>query len=762
MRFALALALVLALPVAGWSRPVTVTSGEHRDFTRIVLQFDAAVDWQVGRSLDGYALRLAGERGEYDLSKAFDLIGKTRLASLGADPVTGDLDIGIACACHAIPFEFRPGIVVIDLYDGPPPSGSSFEEPLPVLAESPPPPVETAKAEEAAPPPPAADGASLVEGYDWTRLSLAQMGLEPLAPVPGPGLEPEAPAALGPDIDSLRESLVQEMGMGATAGIIELAPPPKTADDPLAELAEEAVPQKPANEAAGSAEATLDTMMRAHLGETPQINLRDVGDRGPPLTAQGAKCLTDETLDIAAWGSDRPIAEQLGPIRNGMIEEFDKPSAEAIKRVVRFYLYIGFGAEARGLLRSYPDLLPEADVFTAMAHLLDSEPETQGVFTGMEDCDTAAALWAVLADPKALPREEIGRAAVARTFSSFPAALRRLLGPRLVDAYIEAGDIPTATALSEAVLRAPGDQGPEVVMMEAAMSRALGHAGEAEAKLEPLAAAPGPSSTDALVDLVEHRAMLGQRVSEEEVVTLEAALKERMGSEEEARYRKALVLAKAASGDFITGFAEAGDADTLSSIWRLLARSGGDTPLLTHATLAAGQPAPVEARESAGIIAERLLTLGLADQAARWLVLAPEVPNLLKARVALANGDAQGALDLIRDETSERALHLRAEALLAQGDQAGAARIYEELGKEDRQWSTLSAAQSWDVLSEDGPEAWKAVAAIIAEEPAAPADPATPIGTLEQDKLLVDQSASTRDAITNLLNSVQVPQPPSQ
>jgi hypothetical protein len=301
------------------------------------------------------------------------------------------------------------------------------------------------------------------------------------------------------------------------------------------------------------------------------------------------------------------------------------------------------------------------------------------------------------------------------------------------------------------------------VMMQAAMARALGHAGEAESKLEPLAAAPGPSSTDALVDLVEHRAMLGQQVSPDEVVTLEAALKERMGSAEEPRYRKAVVLAKAASGDFDTGFAEAGDGDTLASIWRLLAQSGGDTPLLTHATLADGQPAPVEARESAGIIADRMLMLGLADQAARWLTLAPQAPAMLKARVALANGDAQGAIDLVRGDSSEPALHLTAQALLDMGDQAGAAKVYQELGKTDQQWSTLSASQSWDALSKDGPEPWKNVATIVTgTEPALPVDPAAPNGPLAQDKQLVDQSASTRDAITNLLNSVQVPDAPSQ
>ncbi|MCW1919176.1 hypothetical protein NX862_10430 [Rhodobacter sp. KR11] len=789
MRLAYALCLLLVSAMAAWAAPVVVTSGEHRDFTRVVLQFEGQPSWEFGRTLDGYALRVPGQSLDYDLSRAFDLIGKTRLAGLKRDPVTGDLALGIACACYAMPFEFRPGIVVVDLYDGVPPAGSSFERPLPPQSAPPAPAVDPLASDAVTPETITPDAETLVGGYDWTRLSLEQMGVDLGEPVQAARNLPETPVpqSLDPDLDQLRASLVQEMGAGATAGLIDLAPPPKSEAEPLATedhaAPDHAAPDKPASDHASAPEPPVDhatdhsattdhgapteteqNTMRAHLGETPEIQMRDVGEQRPALTADGEKCFPEEELDLAAWGgADRSISDQFGPVRQGMIGEFDKPSAEAIKRVVRFYLFIGFGAEARSLLRAYPDLFEEAPMWSAMAHLLDGESDPAGVFTGMEDCDTPAALWAVLSEPKSLPKDEIGRAAVARSFSALPAALRRLLGPRLVDAYLEAGDIASATALSEAVLRAPGDPGPEVVMMQADMARAQGHIGEAEAKLEPLAAAPGPSSTDALVDLVEHRAMVGQTVSHEEVLTLEAALKEREGSADEARYRTALVLAKAASGQYDAAFAETDDPETLRSIWRLLAQAGGDTPLLTHATLAEGQPAPEEARDSAGIIADRMLTLGLADQAARWLQLAPRSPALLQARIALANGQAQAAIDLVKDDTSERALHLKAQALIYLGDQEGAAKIYQELGKADQQWSLLTSAQSWDALSQEGPEEWKAVAGIVtgATPPAVPVDPLLD-GPLAQDRLLLDESATTRDAITNLLNSVQVPGQPSQ
>ena len=127
------LALLLVMVMVPWqalAAPVQVSTGEHPGFTRLVLQYDAPVNWVIGRTPDGYELRLPEATAQYDLSRAFDQIGRTRLAAIWADPETGALHVGVGCACYAMPFEFRPGIVVIDLKDGAPPKGSSFEQPL--------------------------------------------------------------------------------------------------------------------------------------------------------------------------------------------------------------------------------------------------------------------------------------------------------------------------------------------------------------------------------------------------------------------------------------------------------------------------------------------------------------------------------------------------------------------------------------------------------------------------------------------------------
>jgi hypothetical protein len=724
--------------VAAQAGPAFVTSGEHPGFTRLVMQFGGPVDWQVGRTLDGYALRLHGQRPDYDLTKAFDLIGKSRLAAIWTDLGTGDLHFGIACACYATPFEFRPGVIVVDLRDGKPPKGSSFEAsmdgPGPVATS------DTATAPATHP-----------LAYDWIGLSEAHLNAITGASLAVALSEADSIGlAADPALEALRTSLMEEMSRGASQGIVDMARPKNTPD---------------------ATSRAQEVSVQIHLGETPDLVIRQRGTAGAPLTAKGGACISDDQLEVPTWGSGRPVSDQIGPERQGLTGEFDKPDPDALTRAVRFQLFLGFGAEARALARTFPLDLPDKTIWDSMAHIFDGLPDPAPAFAGMQDCDTAAALWASLGEPPSRPTSDQGKAAVLRNFSALPANLRRQLGPRLVENFLSIGDIATASALQDAVLRAPGDPGPAIVVMQAAMDRALGHDGKSETKLELLATAAGPSSADALVALVEQRAVLGQSVEFEQVQALEGYLKEREGSADAPRFRHALVLARAASGDFDRAFAEATEApETFGSLWQILARVGPDSALLAHATLPDATEPPPQARGVATLIADRLLGLGLADQASAWLKLDDNPPVLLDARIRLAKGDAKGALDRLQQDDSDAALAVKASALQALNDEKGAAELFARMGKSDQAALALSRSKAWDELARSGPDAWKAVASVVAPSAAsraavaqpAPQSPNPTDGTLARNKALVDGSAATREAITTLLNSVKAPLPATQ
>ena len=513
------LALV-ALPAG--AAPVKVTSGEHEGFTRVVMEFAAAVDWTVGRTRDGYALQVAGQTPGYDLTRAFDLIGRGRLSAIWTDPASGELRLGIGCACHAIPFEFRPGIVVIDLRDGPPPQGSSFELALdgaamPALAEATP--VSQAKA---------------LPGYDWTQADLMPLAMAPAAnaapaPAPPPAAEEPQVLPLGDlALEPLREALLRQLSRGAAQGVVDMAEPPKRGEAAAADVAA----------------ATF------RIGEQANISITGHPADDRSLTAQGAICVTDSQLFIETWADESPVSGQMGRVMTGLSGEFDHPDAEAVARAVRFNLSIGFGAEARLLLEAFPSQQPDAAVWTSMAHVLDTEPDPAPAFAGMLGCDTDAALWAVLGDPAPVRGDVVALPAVLRAFSALPLHLRRQLGPRLADRLLALDEADAAFSIQQAILRVSGAAGPEVALMEARIAAHGGDLAAAEATTGAVLDDPGPAAAKALVAMVELQAAQNAATDPATVTALAGYLTEQGDGPLAADLSRALILAQASPASF--------------------------------------------------------------------------------------------------------------------------------------------------------------------------------------------------------------------
>lgn len=765
--------MILRLIVALWlslsvtpaqAEAVRVSGGEHGDFTRLVIEYPGPVEWKVGRTADGYALRLTEAGVSYDLSKAFDLIGKDRLAGLWVEPDSGALHLGIGCACFAIPFEFRPGTLVIDIRPGAPPKGSSFEEPLEsggeVALTQPPVPRPASKPEivapepttappepEAAPPEP--QTAPSAETYDWT----AGFSTNPQdrADSPGPqlALDLSKPGEAKPDLEPLRQSLIEELSRGASQGIVDMAKPRKS----------------PEPETAGAEAA--DESVDLRLGEAPNLVIRQKGEKPEALSAKGVECVEDEKLNLAEWAEEGPIAEQFGPKLSGLTGEFDRPDPEAVGRAVRFYLNLGFGAEARSILRAFPTEQEDEAVWLSMARILDGEEDPDPVFSGMAACDTSAALWAVLADPEVLTVGQVEKAAILRAFSALPIYLRQQLGPTMVDRFLAMKDFVTATALRDAVLRGTSEPGPEIELMEAAIEKASGSPAASEARLEELTSQSGPTTPAALSALVIQLAEHGQAVSFAQVQAMEEYSKEREGSEDHAKFHFALTLAYGASGDFEKAFDLLPEVPEAGAVlWQLLGQGGRDEDLLDHAALDVGEDPPVAAREAATLIAQRMITLGLADQAARWLAVEPEPPKLLAARVALGQGRAEAALELMAEEEGKSADDLRIAAYQALGDETSAAALYATRDMPEEAGSAMSRTRDWQRLASDGPEVWKAAARNLlgsdASSEGADVEAAPPAGPLEESRRLIDDSVATREALSALLMAVKSPDIPTQ
>lgn len=706
------LLLVFALlPALANAAPVTVQSGEHDGFTRLVFDYGEPIIWQVGRTTDGYELRADTPSG-YDFTQVFDLIGKGRLAAIWADPESGAVRVGIACACHAIPFEFRPGIIVVDLRDGPPPKGSSFELSLDGSAT---PDLSTRPQPRPRPRPDA------VASYDWLRAAREDMQVKnTLRPAQLPDTEPS--------LQPLREALLRQLSRGATQGVVDMAIP-SPGREPMSGIGNPSV--------------------QIRIGELPGVESTTPGQTNS-LSASGKECPSSESLDIATWGDDKPISEQLATSTQGLIGEFDKPDPEAVARAIKFRIFIGFGAEARQLIQVFPTDWPDAALWRSLSYIVDGETEPRGSFAGMSACDTPAALWALLSD-----RAEVSNAnkkAVFLAFSALPAHLRQVLGPDLAGIFLDSGDQETARAIKDAITRAPGSESSTVDLLEAEMLLKSGDPQAAEAELTAILADPGPDATKALIAYVEARFAQSLPVTPEVVSALEAIVLELAETDTRPNAVRALALAQASSGDFLAAFATTQDLPEVSQdIWQILANLGTDSAVLDHALQDESVAYPVLKPDITETLATRLLDLGFSRQAANWLDTLSAPSPVLAARVALAKGDPRAALTWLSGASDADAVAIRASALLELGQYSEAAKTFAEDGQAEAAIRAARLAKAWGDFLEDQPEPWKSAAKL-----AVPAT-ASESGPLKHGNDLVQTSAATRVAVTDLLKAAPRP-----
>lgn len=583
----LCLALLLLIPRPVLGQVASILTGEHDGFTRLVITLPAPGDWRLGRSEAGYVLDVAGGQPRFDLARVFDRITRSRLSAIWADPADGRLHLGLACACHAIPFEYRPGTLVIDLRDGPPPAGSAFEQGLdgtemrPLAAVSPPRPRPRSGPEP--------------QPFNWLDLRNQDSNAAPDAAAPFPDRR----------LLALEADMLMDFSRAAAEGLI----------DPVTRLPS-AAPQQ------GRPVAPHGNL---RLGGT--LDARTGLAVAPQLASDGSTCPAPESLAIADWGDTRPVSLQFAEALANLTGEFDQPDPEQVQRAARFLLHIGFGAESRALLSAFPVDLPDLPLLRAMGRIVDGGADPDGAFRGLAACDGPAALWAALADP-ALPPAQIDRAALLRAFSALPPPLRRHLGPPLAERFLDAGDTATATALQDSVLRLPGAPDPRSQVMAARLSGAMGLDSQASDHLDEALADTGPVQPQALMALVDLHLAEDRPLDPGIADSLSAFLPQLEGTPDHAGLLRAHVLALGLADRFDEAFLALPTApDVAPDLWRLLA-NGPDSAVLLHAIGAEAVQIPQETRDA---IATRLRQLGFPDQAGLWsplFSLPPGQPTL--------------------------------------------------------------------------------------------------------------------------------------
>ncbi|KJZ21156.1 hypothetical protein [Loktanella sp. S4079] len=401
IRILIAFVLLTSAPAA-IARPVPIQTGEHPDFTRIVLSIPAGTNWELGRTPSGYRLNTSLSDG-FDLRRFYDLIPNTRAAAV-KQISDSSLEFDVPCNCHADAFMARDRVLVIDIRDGEPDLSSPFEMPITAFDQR-------------------------VTSYSLPENNILPLFTALSDPDPTGVPAPETvlteveiiPPRNTHDLAEIEEAITSGLAQGLTRGTLDEAP-------------------LSASMTAFSISAGADHILP---GVAAHSNLDPISQPFGPQRAStqtGAVCLPDELFDIASWGDDRSFSQQLGESRRAVIRDIGTIDEDGLLQLVRTQIYFGFGAEAQSTLLLSQQNSQERFILDQLASILDHQPTDQAVFAEHVSCPSLVALWAMLSSEGRAQDSLVHRDSILANFKSLPTHLQSLLGARLAEQFIALGD----------------------------------------------------------------------------------------------------------------------------------------------------------------------------------------------------------------------------------------------------------------------------------------------------------------------------------
>ena len=652
-----AIAAVLLLgSTPAFSETVRVLSGEHGEFTRIVLVFKAPVSWNVMNEPSGHAIQFDRRDISLDLSRVYDRIGKDRISDIAFDRSDGILLLRSNCDCVVDIFRAGRNTVAIDVKRNPVQTSTSV--------------------------------ATLEHDY-------LPFGL-PFSPTPSSTSNPAAARDLPPvpvdrlrDLQPLEEALVEQFARAASQGLLDVATPPPSN---LSAPAPPPVPRiTPAPEVAAAPESPVISHLRSHTA----LDLAFPGISAAPEPTLSAVCPDPSYLDPSTWATLDDPFEAISAARLGLVDPLDRPQPKQIEALALAYLRFGFGAEANAVLREFPNSAQYPGLLSAVGDIMDygvpTEPQT---LQRLAYCDGPYPLWALLAQRSPDGGGDFDTRTIEQWFFRMPAILRAHLGPTLVARLQRAGETDSARVIRDATVRANVGESQELAVLEGSTSVGIDLAPGQREELEAIVARGGIAAGPALIEVLRRGIAVGS-VSQDQVVLAESLAFESGASEIAGSLLEQAVAARALLGD-LSGALSDYDAlneiapdrpfpdPVLSSVFLQGARSQDDAALLIAGEWLSRTRNVAHLSEPAALAAaDRMLVLNLPDPAGRLLEPLRDSPKIeirqILARTALRRADPALALATLAGETDPASRAIRAAALEQLGNYDKASALFEEI-----------------------------------------------------------------------------------
>lgn len=684
----LSFALIFSVTFAS-ADPIIVRSGDHDGFTRLVMPLPENVQWQVIETRGLKTIVLSGHDSGFDTRRVFDIIPQDQLTEVRAYP--SRLELELTCDCDLSTFVERNGFLVVDIIDGPP---------LP--------PLEVQQAPQFTSAQPGSRfnyGDLLWSDFPSAENQLADTTVEATVSEKSEGIDPTVEERL---VQQTRERLLFGIGNAASRGILDLV----TSDLQIFEPGDSILTQQ---EIFDSSEKGVTEISRTD-GNIRITNSRDIPKQGKDKDSMtsGALCADPNTVDVSSWGTNEPFAMQVSNLREKLFSEIDSLDDLRAKELAQLYLYFGFGAEAKQILRmsdtlvrSNPALMDLADI---MEYGFARNPRFVHRFS---DCNSDLALWSILA-AKTLPVHQLlDTNAALLSLAKLPKHLQAFLAPALSARFSEIGELEAALVALRNVQLGEADQRSQTEVAQAKIEAKVGNVESAHKLLSNIAKGNFAETPEALIAYVDNHLSEKKSVPADIALLVETYAFQMRSSTLAKELARAHVIASSYSDQFSKAFDSIKDevivsdpvlrAELTSYTFSALAANADDIVFLEafyeHFPESSRELMPATVFETS----QRLLHLGFTADALAVLSTVPEGSKtasmrLLQAEVLLELGEAKNSIAVLDGIEGSKADYLRASAMLRLGENASAFELFQATDKPEEAAHSAWLADEWDTI----------------------------------------------------------------
>lgn len=775
-RFLFLTATLWLMTQAASATEVVVRSGEHVGFTRIALDLPGPLQWELLETEGAADLTFNTRELTFDTTSTFERISKSRLSGISVKPNSNTLHLDLNCKCKIEAFLASGNMLVLDIADK-------------MVSE-----VSASSRKKSDSPIPRAHhlGFSTARSPDSPLFQIGKKDNFHLGLGIALDTQEKSPAAVQREIDtdvgriqsvkSAEQRLITQIARAATQGLLSVQGP-QIGLSPKQVIHQAPIPQT----------APSSTPREASPARFENVNLRAQSsiDQGQsqsegevPQTINGGSCLVEFDLEIQHWGNNTAFGEQIGAFRTKLTKEFDHTNKEATLGLMKLYLHFGFGAEAAQLLEVSDPESAYSNILGSMARILENGSDPQpSPFSSLSECDSVVALWSVLSSSSPMPSSKMNIPATLRALNSLPIYLRSHLGPILSERMMLAGETEAARSILRILDRSAKHPDPSTHMAKATLELAEENFEAAAHSLDAVISADTKMSPKALVQLFETLIATEKPIPPHLADLAGAYALEKRDDPLGNELRRVQILALANTAHFRLAMIEMTRVKTnfrqleydklRSAVLNVLTENADEITFLEHILPQSKQTPENLEFSTTDQVARRLIDLGFTKLARRFLTQGNEQPEaiehrLLLAQLALSEKKPRLAEAEIVGLTGNNAETIRAESRSMLGDHSSAQELYTSITEPYSSAAEAWLAGDWALLvGSDNPEI-AAAAQLMHNQNNDQIDELSiensiesitkKHGVLAQTRDLLDDSNSTRETITALLEAMAVGQ----